>query len=190
MPAPFPGSLTILFFFPLTVPLLFYLITLVILSTTTSIIVLNGTFAKAPIITQPTTLNTVLVALAMPAYFPVTNSTFNNVHNSINRRERHRRTINGNIKGRKNHRRRPTSHTVETCSHKTPPSPSPNWPISIPLSDVESNSEEKRLKKKTWNKNIKLYKILVFIREYYEYKDEYRLNNKRKFWFIIDNLLN
>lgn len=46
-----------------------------------------------------------------------------------------------------------------------------------------------KLIKKTWNKNIKLYKNLVFIWKYYEHLNKYKTNIKKKIWVIISNFL-
>lgn len=64
-----------------------------------------------------------------------------------------------------------------------------DWLTPAPASNIMLNSKEEKPKKKTWNINMKPYKKLVLIKECCKYKNEYRPNNKEKFWFMIGKLL-
>lgn len=80
------------------------------------------------------------------------------------------------------------SHVSGASSSTVPLSPTPDVPTLALLSD-ESHSEGERPKKKTQNRNMKPYEKLVLIRECCEHMDEYRANNKGKFWAMIGELL-
>lgn len=110
----------------------------------------------------------------------------NNGHGSIRRRRRLRVGITcSSIGRRRSHEQISIFYIVRVFCLITYHLLLPNWPISIAPSDAKSNFKEIRLKKKTENRNMKSHKKLIFIEEYCAYIDEYRPNNKKKFWFII-----
>ena len=127
----------------------------------------------------------VLAALAAPACLLATISTSNNACGSIKeRRRRGGTTTCGSIIERRSYRKipMPQSHNIGASSPRGPPSPLFDWPILALLLNIKSNSrEELKPKKKSWNRNMKSHKKLVFLQEYYEQENEYRLNNKVKF---------
>ena len=182
------------------VPLPFYQTTPVTAPTAAPTAVPTGAFAEAPIATPataapaiassiPTALTAAPVAPVVPARRPAATSISNNGRGSTKGRGKRGGTTRGSIRGRGSHGGTSTPYVVGASSPASPPSPSPDWPTPALPSDAESNSEEERPKKKTRNRNMKPHEKLVLIQECCEHEDEYKPNNKGKFWSMIGELL-
>ena len=114
--------------------------------------------------------------------------TFNDGYSSIKGKKIRKGITYSSVRRKRSHGGISIFHRLKASSLSGSFSPSLNWQIFALLSDIESNSEKEKPKKKTWNKNIKPYKKLILIQKYYEHENEYRPNNKGKFWFIISKL--
>lgn len=166
LPIPFFILFTISFSFSL-VTLFFYLVIPVTAPTVASTVIATvalttvpiEAFAEASIITLATiaptiassTTTALTIALVIPAIlacWPAIILIFNNNHSSIKRRKRRGKIIYNSIRGKRSHKEISTPYIVRVSSFIDFLSPLLNWPTPALLSNVKSNSNEEKPKKK------------------------------------------